>query len=410
VYYLPATGVELDLHRPYIDQVQLEIGGERYVRIPEVLDCWMESGAMPYGQMHYPFENKEKMEASFPADYIVEYTGQIRARFYVMHVLGVILFDKPAYKNVVCHGVVAGNDGRKMSKSLGNFPDPKLTFEQYGGDAVRMSILTSPLFNAGDTSITEQSIAEALRGSILPLWNAFSFFVTYARIDGWTPSDDVTVSDNVLDQWIVGELQLLIQQLSTDLDAYDLQSSSRALGVFLDQLTNWYIRRSRRRFRKSESDTDKDQAYATLYRVLVDFTKVAAPFAPFICEYIYRELKKGTEGTKVAEGEQGEQGEQGANDISVHLTDWLEADEGLIDTDLSESMALTQRVVRMGLAWRSQHDIRVRQPLAALTIGQELDSYYMDIIAEELNIKSVQVDMDVNDRVTQICKPDGKVV
>jgi isoleucyl-tRNA synthetase len=177
------------MHRPYIDDVWFEKDGIRYERISEVLDCRVESASMPYAQVHYPFENKEKFEKSFPADYIVEYTGQIRAWFYVMHVLGVALFDKPAFKNVICHGVVAGNDGRKMSKSLGNFPDPKPTFAQYGGDAVRMSILTTSLFNGGDMSFSEDLIKEALKQNVLPLWNAFYFFTTYANIDGWKVPD-----------------------------------------------------------------------------------------------------------------------------------------------------------------------------------------------------------------------------
>jgi isoleucyl-tRNA synthetase len=223
IYRDTSRDAEFDMHRPYIDKVRFVMDGVKYVRIPEVLDCRMESGAMPYGQMHYPFENKEKMEASFPADYIVEYTGQIRAWFYVMHVLGVILFDKPAFKNVICHGVVYGNDGRKMSKSLGNFPDPKPTFKQYGGDAIRMNILTSPLFNAGDTAITEDGIGESLRNYILPLWNAFSFFVMYANIDQRKPtvtSQKLHAADcsNVLDQWILGELEILLATTTKDLE------------------------------------------------------------------------------------------------------------------------------------------------------------------------------------------------
>ncbi|USN57063.1 MAG: class I tRNA ligase family protein [Candidatus Peribacteria bacterium] len=397
IYWNTVRDAELDMHIPYLDDVWFEIDGVKYVRIPDVLDSRMESGSMPYGQMHYPFENKEKMEASFPADYIVEYTGQIRAWFYVMHVLGVILFDKPAFTNVICHGVVSGNDGRKMSKSLKNYPDPKPTFEQYGGDAIRMSILTSPLFNAGDTSISEENIADALRGYILPLWNAFSFFVTYANIDGWEVAGhkEQATSDNVLDQWILGELSDLRNIVTDNLDHYNLQQSSRALGEFLDNLTNWYIRRSRRRFWKSESDTDKDQAYQTLYDVLLGFCQVAAPFMPFVTEYIYRELK-------------GVNSVSSVNSNSVHLLYWPEVGER--DEQLAQDMHLAQQIVTMGLAWRSQHDLRVRQPLSTLTVGMDLSEYYQAIIREELNIKQVVCDPSLNDEVTKIVKPDGKKI
>ena len=400
VFWNTKRDCEFDMHKPFVDDVWFEKDGVRYERIPEVLDCWMESGSMPYGQMHYPFANKEKMEASFPADYIVEYTGQIRAWFYVMHVLGVILFDKPAFKNVICHGVVYGDDGRKMSKSLGNYPDPKPTFEQYGWDAVRMSILTSSLFNAGDTSISEDGIAEALRKNVLPLWNAFYFLTTYARIDWWGPSQEWQVSvawrDNVLDTWIIWELHTLISVVDNQLSSYDLQQSSRQLTSFLDNLSNWYIRRSRRRFWKTESDDDKIAAYETLYYVLVTFCRVAAPFMPFVTEYVYRELTDGLNSSW--------------DERSVHLENWPASDARLIDTDLSRDMALVQDVIRMGLGWRSQQNIRVRQPLASLTLGVVLSDYYKWIVADELNIKDVICDTGINDLVTKICKPNGRKI
>lgn len=387
---------ELDMHRPFIDDIRFLKGDTKYVRIPEVLDCWFESGSMPYGQMHYPFENKTVMEASFPADYIVEYTGQIRAWFYVMHVLGVILFDKPAFKNVICHGVVYGNDGRKMSKSLGNYPDPKPTFETYGGDAIRMSILWSSLFHAWDTSVTEEGIAEALRNNILPLWNAFSFFVTYATIDNFDPLNTDSARDNLLDKRIMSELQELIAWVDRELSHYDLQQSSRLISSFLDNLTNWYIRRSRRRFWKSENDADKMQAYATLYHVLLTVCQVAAPFMPFITEYIYRVLCARPSG--------------GLDLQSVHLTDFPEAAVSLIDSELERDMRMVQDIIRIWLWWRSKHTIRVRQPLQSVTIGVSLEVYYRDIIAEELNVKSVFFDPSINDQVTKICKPDAKLL
>ena len=403
IYRNTNRDAELDMHVPYIDDVWFEKDGKKYTRTPEVLDSWMESASMPYAQVHYPFENKEKFEASFPADYIVEYTGQIRAWFYVMHVLGVALFDKPAFTNVVCHGVIAGNDGRKMSKSLGNFPDPKPTFEQYWWDAVRMSILTTPLFNGGDMSFSEELILEALKQNILPLWNAFWFFVTYANIDNWSVSDSKEAlyqaqsSDNRLDQWILWELQTFITTIDEDLANYDLTHSSRQINKFLENLTNWYIRRSRRRFRKSDSDSDKSFAYATLYTVLTQFCVVASPFMPIISEYIWRTLTNSTLSPDHSELN------------SVHLQDFPSL-ELSANKELSDQMNAAQDIVRMGLAARGKKNIRVRQPLSNLILWISLDQYYLDIIAEELNMKSVHSDPSLNTHVTKICKPDGKVI
>ncbi len=448
IYRNTTRDAELDMHLPYIDDVRLHKDGKNYHRIPEVLDSWMESASMPYAQVHYPFENKEKFEKSFPADYVVEYTGQVRAWFYVMHVLGVALFGKPAFTNVICHGVIAGNDGRKMSKSLGNFPDPKPTFEQYGGDAVRMSILTTPLFSGGDMSFSEDLILEALKQNILPLWNAFSFFITYANIDQrspviasetkqsitngkdsalvreavqtsseWQTLYQATSSDNRLDQWILGELQSFIATIDHDLAHYDLAHSSRQITKFLENLTNWYIRRSRRRFRKpvyrtkwnestgrSDSDSDKSSAYDTLYTVLTQFCLVASPFMPIITEYIWRILTQ-----SVIASDSAAIHNKWKDLNSVHLQ-LFPNPEIVINTELSDQMNITQDIVRMGLAARGKKNIRVRQPLSTLTLGVELDQYYLDIIAEELNIKSVQSDVRLNSLVTKICKPDGKII
>jgi len=433
IYRNTTRNAELDLHRPFIDDVWFEKNGIRYERISEVLDCWMESASMPYAQVHYPFENKEKFDNSFPADYVVEYTGQIRAWFYVMHVLWVALFDKPAFKNVICHGVIAGNDGRKMSKSLGNFPDPKPTFAQYGGDAVRMSILTTPLFNGWDMAFSEDLILEALKQNILPLWNAFSFFVTYANIDGWSPnashpdwkegtsqwkkpystildsslrSEWQASSENRLDTWILWELAIVTNTIDTDLSGYDITHASRQIASFLENLTNWYIRRSRRRFWKSDSDEDKQSAYQTLYTVLTQFCVIAAPFMPIVTEYIWRTLTNRTSFWDATE--ESSQLQQSLN--SVHLQDYPNDWGHIIDTSLQTDMNLTQTIVRMWLASRSKKNIRVRQPLSTLILGVYLDQYYLDIIAEELNIKQVICDLSLNNHVTKICKPDGKII
>lgn len=383
---------ELDMHRPYIDDVWLVKGGKKYTRISEVLDCRVESGSMPYAQLHYPFENKEKFEGQFPADYVVEYTGQIRAWFYVMHVISVALFDKPAFRHVNCYGVIGGNDGRKMSKSYGNYPDPKDSFEQYGGDALRMSLLTSPLFNGGDTAIAEESFAEALRAYILPLRNSFSFFVSYANIDKWDDRNkpyDISTKTHPLDRFLYAKVQELITTVDEGMQSYDLMRSSRALGSFLDDLTNWYIRRSRRRFRKEEADVDKTDAYETLYYALVNFCQVSAPFMPFISEYIYQILT-GKE--------------------SVHLTNRPTADVEHSDQSLLSQTKQAQQIISIVLAARSRKNIRVRQPLQSITIGVDVADYFREIIADECNVKEVHSDTSINSLVTKICKPDGKYV
>lgn len=305
------TNKEFDLHRPFIDKIWGMIDGVKYVRIPEVLDPWLESGSMPYAQVHYPFENKEKFENSFPADYVAEYLGQVRCWFFFMHALGVMLFDSPAFTNVICTGVLAGNDGRKMSKSYGNYPDPKEAMSTYGSDALRMYMSNSPIMVWGDMNFMEEWWKEVLRKISLPLWNSYSFFCTYASIDGFEPdvqglSDMLDYQlDNKLDQWLIARLTQLVSQVHDGFVAYDLVAASTPIYEFMDDLTNWYIRRSRRRFWKSESDSDKTQAYNTLYVTLVEMCKVLAPFMPFISEHIYRDLT-GRE--------------------SVHLEDWTEVE------------------------------------------------------------------------------------
>ncbi len=311
IYIDVDTNKEFDLHRPFIDKIWGTVDGVKYVRIPEVLDPWLESGSMPYAQVHYPFENKAKFENSFPADYVAEYLGQVRCWFFFMHALGVMLFDSPAFTNVICTGVLAGNDGRKMSKSYGNYPDPKESMEKYGSDALRMYMANSPIVVGGDMNFSEEGWKEVLRKISLPLWNSYSFFSTYASIDSFEPSCHSLSDmldyplDNKLDQWLIARLTQLIAQVHDGFVAYDMVTASTPIYEFMNDLTNWYIRRSRRRFRKSENDTDKLQAYNTLYVTLVEVCKVIAPFMPFISEHIYRDLT-GRE--------------------SVHLDDWTEVE------------------------------------------------------------------------------------
>ncbi len=574
-----ASGMKVtDLHRPYIDEITWEENWLTYKRVSEVLDCWVESGSMPYAQDHYPFENKEKMESAFPADFIVEYIGQVRAWFYVMHVLWVALFGKRAYTNVITTWIVNGSDGRKMSKSYKNYPDPRATIEKYGADAIRFYMVNSPLLSGWNLSFKEEQVHEVVKKVILPLWNTYSFFTTYANIDNFetpkwnvyfvrhwesernttpwlmNPGDvdspltekwikqaieawkqakmewlkfDIIISSplsraydtavkiaeetwytweilkddrlieqlawklkdythtqiteefktksvaenrrvfrdkkyngvedtvdfekrtlefieemtkkyewknvlvvahtwvsrpfnkyyfnistdeafferdsvpnarilkmpnlpikNPLDKWLFSELHKLIDDVTKGFEEYKLNEATRPIIKFMDNLTNWYIRRSRKRFWKSENDSDKIEAYNTLHEVLVTLSKVISPFMPFVSEHIYKNLTWKE---------------------SVHLTvfpDWVKA---FIDDRLNRDMDETQKIITLWLAWRANHKIRVRQPLSTVTIAEELNEYYSEIIKEELNVKEVVV-TDWSKLAKQVCKPNGRLI
>ncbi len=383
-----ASGMTVtDLHRPFIDDITWKEGDITYTRLPEVLDVWMDSGSMPYAQMHYPFENKAPMESSYPADFIVEYIGQVRAWFYVMHVVGVALFDKRSFTNVITTWIVNGSDGRKMSKSYGNYPDPRGTIQKYGADAIRFYMANSPLLNGGNMDFKEEGIVEVIKKVILPLWNTYSFFTTYANIDNFEPTGDYT-PENPLDVWIISETNQLVADVTQGMNTYEVTDATRPIVRFMDNLTNWYIRRSRKRFWKSENDGDKMQAYETLYEVLVTLTKVMAPFTPFVTENIFKSLT-GKE--------------------SVHLEDFPIADESLIDAELNEAMDICQKVINLGLSLRTAQKIRVRQPLQSISIGFELSDYYKDIIKEELNVKEVNT-VDSSSIAQKICKPNGRLI
>lgn len=287
---------EFDLHRPYIDRIWGTIEGKKYTRVVEVLDNRLESWSMPYAQLHYPFENQDLFKDGFPADFIGEGMGQVRARFYVMHVLATILFDKPAYQNVICTGTILGNDGRKMSKSFGNYPDVRPTLMTYGADAIRMFMLNSPLLSGGDLSFSEDGLKEVLRKINLPLRNSYYFFTTYANIDNFTPTKFSLIDfidyqfENDLDERLISKLAQLILHVDKSFAEYDIPGATKPLYKFMDDLTNWYIRRNRRRFWRSENDTDKMVGYDVLYVVLCELSKILAPFMPFLSEYIYRNL------------------------------------------------------------------------------------------------------------------------
>jgi isoleucyl-tRNA synthetase/broad specificity phosphatase PhoE len=586
VYYFKwgeYDGVEFNLHKPYIDAIKLQspTTGQEMTRIPEVLDVWMDSGSMPYAQMHYPFENKEAMQASFPADFIAEYVGQLRAWFYVMHVLGVLLNPTnqekptPSFTNVITTGVVNGNDGRKMSKSFGNYPDPRMAIEKYGADPIRFYMLNSPLLSGGDMDFKEEGIMETIKGVMLPIWNTYSFFTTYANIDKWehdrgsiyfvrhgetttnesgkvngggmdtpltekwkeqarargqelknshiefdviitTPKlrtkqtaeeisqiigfdgiwdecSEFTEQDmweyegkdhadlkadwikthgneegwtriyrenskesfvqfiarvnqwldrvkakypwkkilivahwwtgrafgnillgnnyestlrlsgihngegfflpntpivNPLDQWILSKLQVLIGGVHDAMEGYDVSRGCRAIVDYMDELTNWYVRLSRRRFWESGMTADKQSAYETLYTVLTEVSKLLAPLMPFLSENIY----------------QGLTGRE-----SVHLEYITLANRHLVANDLNRDMEICEHIVSLGLALRSRKNIRVRQPLASVTITREVSDYYKQIIRDELNVKEVRYE-NPEHLAKKICKPDARKI
>lgn len=365
-----------DYHRPYIDKVDFKCDcGGTFKRVPQVLDCWFESGAMPYAQHHYPFENKEDFSQKFPADYISEYIAQTRAWFYVLHVLAVALIDQPAFKNVVATGVISGDDGKKMSKSLGNYTDPKIVLDEYGGDALRLYLMSSPIMEARNINFSVKEIAEVKKKFMSTLWNSYSFFVTYASIDKFDPKEKLNFEEagiepkHILDRWILAELNTLISNFEKKMDGYQIAKAARLLPSFIDKLSNWYIRRSRRRFWKSENDNDKNEAYATLYEVLIKFSQVLAPFMPFMAENIYKNLTR---------------------EESVHLTDYPKANKELIDKDLIKKMQKAQNIVKLVLGIRAEAGIKVRQPLERIYLNQEdiyEDAELKEIIKEETNIK-----------------------
>jgi len=389
-----------DLHKHFIDRVVIRRDGKTYRRTPEVLDCWFESGSMPYAQHHYPFENREQVEATFPADFIAEGLDQTRGWFYTLVVIGTALFGKPPFRNVVINGLVLAEDGRKMSKRLKNYPDPVAVMNEYGADVLRLCLLSSPVVKAEDLRFSENAVREVMRTVILPLWNAYSFFVTYARVDGWQPQPGPlapqAAPENVLDRWILSQLEACTRDIRQSMDGYDLQKASTRFVGFIDDLTNWYIRRSRRRFWKSSNDADKSEAYQTLHYVLVSFCKLAAPFIPFVTESMFRNLRTA------------------ALPESVHLCDYPAADGALLDEVLNRKMADTMRAVSLGRFLRTQAALKVRQPLQSAVLVSANPAIRADleemaaVVAEELNVKEVQVRADEEELVRLSARPNFK--
>jgi isoleucyl-tRNA synthetase len=374
-----------DLHKHFIDKIVIKKDNKTYHRTPEVLDCWFESGSMPYAQQHYMGEG----DASkfFPADFIAEGLDQTRGWFYTLMVLGTCLFDKSPYKNVIVNGLVLAEDGKKMSKRLRNYPDPTLMLDSYGADAIRLYMIYSPVVRAENLKFSESGVKQLMRDLLIPWWNAYSFFVTYANVDGFNDKEVLKPeSENVLDKWIVSSMETLIADVTAAMDNYDLQKSVRPFVKFIEDLTNWYIRRSRRRFWKSTNDGDKLSAYRTLRYVLVQLSKVAAPFTPFIAEEIYLNLK-------------GE-----SDPESVHLCDFPMANVAARDLELEKRMADVLSAVELGRRLRADNDLKVRQPLDSLQIaGGNVDGLE-ELLEDELNVKSVKFIADE----TELCNVSYK--
>ena len=374
-----------DLHRPFIDQLTRPnpddpTGESTMRRVPEVLDCWFESGSMPFAQVHYPFEHKEWFEDHFPADFIVEYVAQTRGWFYTMVVLATALFDRPPFQNCICHGVVLDSEGQKLSKRLRNYPSPEEMFATHGSDALRWSLMSSAILRGGDLQIDKdgQSIGEVVRLVIKPIWNAYYFFTLYANTDGVRAAFR-TDSEQVLDRYILAKTRVLVEQVQADMDAYDLAGTCQRISVFIDALNNWYIRRSRDRFWKSEKDQDKRDAYDTLYTVLTTLCRAVAPMLPLLAEEVYKGL---------------------TGERSVHLTDWPDASVLPADVDLVAAMDRTRDACSTALGLRESHKLRIRLPLASLTVAgansQDL-APFTGLIRDEVNVKDVRLTDDVGE-------------
>lgn len=376
-----------DLHRPYIDKITFEKDGKQYRRIEEVIDCWFESGSMPVAQQHYPFENKEKFASSFPADYIGEGLDQTRLWFYVQHVLSTILFNKPAYKNVLVNGMIMAADGQKLSKRLKNYPPLDDVFNNEGADSLRLYLLSNNQAVGADYMRFNRDGMKDLNRNVLgTLMNSYKFFKMYADIDGWKPENaDRPKASNVLDEWILERLNETIAETTKQADAYKLAHAINPVFLLIDDLSNWFIRRSRRRFWKSEDDSDKNDAYATLHYVLSKTCQLLAPWAPFVSDKIYRELNNGK---------------------SVHLSSWPKATK--TDQALVDSMQKARDYINEGLSQRALAKVKVRQPLAEVTVPK-LASEYSDIIAEELNVKQVKFGevVKLDTKITPALKREG---
>jgi len=395
---------DLDLHRPYVDNIiiKCEKCGKDMRRVPEVIDVWFDSGSMPYAQYHYPFENVELFEDNFPADFICEAIDQTRGWFYTLLAISTLLFKKSCFKNVLCLGLINDESGQKMSKSRGNVVIPWDVLNKQGADALRWYFFTgvSPWLSK---NFSIKAIDEVIRKFILTLWNTYSFFVIYANIDNFNPYDyDLEVGDRFeIDRWIISELNLTVKKVNELMDDFNVTESGRLIQNFVEVLSNWYVRRSRRRFWKSEEDKDKISAYSTLYECLVTISRLCAPFIPFLSEEIYKNLT----------------GSPGRGEESVHLESYPAADESLIDEELSFKMDTARKIVGLGRAVRSKVSIKIRQPVEKVLIyfdgdtrKKEAINHFKDIITSELNVKELEFTGELDELVSYDIKPNLSIL
>ena len=391
---------DIELHRPYIDEVKIkcEKCEKQMTRVPEVIDCWFDSGAMPFAQHHYPFENSDKFEAQFPADFISEAVDQTRGWFYSLLAISTLLFNKAPYKNVIVLGHVQDEHGQKMSKSKGNSIDPMQALNEYGADAIRWYFYSNSALWL-PSRFHGKAVVEGQRKFLSTLWNTYAFYVLYAEIDNFKPTnyslDNCELT--VMDKWLLSKLNTLIKEVDSKLEDYKINECTKLLMTFVDEMSNWYVRRSRERFWASELTNDKISAYMTLSTALVEFSKLTAPLIPFITEEIYQNMVRSfDENAK----------------ISIHLCDYPVCDEKRIDTDLEENMEIVLKAVNLGRASRNDASIKTRQPLAKLffTGERELSDVYANIVKEELNVKKVEITNDASKFVNYTFKPQLRIL
>ncbi|MFW6093292.1 MAG: isoleucine--tRNA ligase [Pseudomonadota bacterium] len=395
------TGVRVDdLHREHVDPLTFELPGEAgtYRRVEEVLDCWFESGSMPYAQLHYPFENQALFEAGFPAEFVAEGLDQTRGWFYTLTVLAAAIYDKPAFRNVIVNGMVTAEDGKKMSKRLKNYTPPDELMETYGADALRLYLINSGLVRGEEQRFADSGVRDMTRRALLPWYNAFSFLRTYAEIDQWSPDKGQHVGENVLDRWILSRLQTLKARVAEEMEAYRLYNVVPQLFAFIEDLTNWYIRLNRPRFWGDEITADKIAAYSTLHTAIYELCQVMAPFAPFLAEHVYRQL--------------GALGGETPTPVSVHLCDYPTAETQWMQPELEAAVERMQQVVLLGRQKREEAKIGLRTPLRSLTVVhrdatvlrelERLEGY----IRSELNVQSVVYDSDESAYIEVVARPN----
>jgi isoleucyl-tRNA synthetase len=387
----------VDLHRHYIDQLEIHKNGKVFKRVSEVFDCWFESGSMPYAQQHYPFEHEKEFNQSFPGDFIAEGLDQTRGWFYTLTVLSVALFNKPAFKNVIVNGIILAEDGTKMSKRLKNYPDPLKVVEAHGADALRLYLLNSPAVMAEDLKFSERGVELIVRTALIPLWNTYQFLSSYAKLAQFYPDDPVSFRTEI-DLWLESITQKLIAQVTHAMERYHLNQAVPFLLEYIDQLSNWFVRRSRERFWSEVKSDERQAAFITLYNCLKTFVKVAAPFMPFLTETIYQGLKTEDE------------------PLSVHLCSFPKVDTAKRHVGLEESMSLVQTVVSLGHKLRKETKLKVRQPLKKAylvssdrAILQALEQK-QDLIKDELNVKELLLSTDEKEFVWYLAKPNFRVL